>query len=69
MVTLTMVPDRFECRATAHFTAFKQRKKVLAREKPVMAKCGTLTGLSISFHFILYAVGAKSYRETGLPTV
>ena len=34
MVTLTMVPDQFECRATAYFTAFKQSENFL----PVLAK-------------------------------
>ena len=33
MVTLTMVPDRFECRATAHSTAFKRRKKFSLGER------------------------------------
>ena len=28
MVTLAMVPDRFERRATVHFAAFEQRKQV-----------------------------------------
>jgi len=32
MVTLTMVPDRFENPATAHLMAFKQRKQMMAGE-------------------------------------
>ena len=43
MVTLTMVPNRFESRATAHLIAFKQRKKMMAGGKPVLADSGTLT--------------------------
>ena len=43
MVTLTMVPDRFESRATAHITGFLQRKQMIAGGKPVLADFGTLT--------------------------
>ena len=43
MVTLTMVPDRFENRATAHLKAFKQRKQMMAGGKPISANSGTLT--------------------------
>ena len=43
MVTLTMVPDRFESRAMAHLIAFKQRKQMMAGGKPVLADSGTLT--------------------------
>ena len=43
MVTLTMVPDRFENHATAHLMAFKQRKQMMAGGKPISADSGTLT--------------------------
>ena len=43
MVTLTMVPNRFENRATAHLIAFKQRKKMMAGGKPISADSSTLT--------------------------
>ena len=43
MVTLTMVPNRFENRATAHLIAFKQRKQMMAGGKPISADSGTLT--------------------------
>ena len=43
MVTLTMVPDRFENRATAHLIEFKQRKQMMVGGKPVSADSGTLT--------------------------
>ena len=42
-VTLTMVPDRFENRATAHLIEFKQRKQMMVGGKPVSADSGTLT--------------------------
>ena len=48
MVTLTMVPDRFENRATAHLIAFKQRKQMMAGAKPVLADSGTLTCVVLS---------------------
>ena len=43
MVTLTMVPDRFESCATAHLIAFQERKMMMAGGKPVLADFGTLT--------------------------
>ena len=43
MVTLTMVPDQFENRVTAHLIAFKQRKQMMAEGKPVLADSGTQT--------------------------
>ena len=53
-----MVPDQFERRATAHFIAFKQRKKVLIGGKSVLVDVGNLT-------FELYLV-FKSLRVTFL---
>ena len=56
MVTLTMVPDRFECCATAHFTVFKQREKVLA-------KCGTQTCvLRMAFFFRGFGSGLENLK-------
>ena len=43
MVTLTMVPDRFESRATAHLIAFKQSEMMMVGGKPVLANLSTLT--------------------------
>ena len=43
MVTLTMVPDRYENRATDHLIEFMQRKQMMVGVKPVSADSGTLT--------------------------
>ena len=43
MVTLTVVPARFESRATAHLIAFKQSEMMMVGGKPVMANLSTLT--------------------------
>ena len=48
MVILTTVPDWFESRVMAHFIALKQRKQMVAGEKPVLTDSGTLTGIMCS---------------------
>ena len=48
MITLTMVPDRFKSRATAHLIAFKQSEMIMVGGKPFLANLSTLTCVTVS---------------------
>ena len=70
MVTLTMVPDRFESRATAHLIAFKQSEMMMVGGKPVLANLSTLTCVAKVFiiHYFTTAPasGIHAYTRQGL---
>ena len=59
-LTLTMVPDGVESRATARLTEFLNRKNVTAGGKPVWSYFGTLPGVML---ILVSKIGQKAKRK------